>query len=184
MGAKDNVKSGEWTLILCNLNATNSLAGGKLQLRDEKRFERPQLASSQAIGVIGFPFEFPFEAIGKRFFSLLPICSCEVWAVKLQWTEVATRTAGQNSNGEKADKASCFAQLYVTKVFSGTSPWSVFRVQSVLNQLSFCNKGGIADMQGLSATRAAAYIAELRRLLRWSCSGPECDCGFGNCRRR
>ena len=51
------------------LSATNnSMAGGKLQLRDEKRFEQPQLASSQAIGVIGFPFEFPFEAIGKRFF--------------------------------------------------------------------------------------------------------------------
>ena len=47
------------------LSATNnSMAGGKLQLRDEKRFEQPQLASSQAIGVIGFPF----EAIGKRFF--------------------------------------------------------------------------------------------------------------------
>ena len=56
---------------------------------------------------------------------------------------------GQNSKGEKADKASCFAQLYVTTVFSGTSPWSVFRDQSVLNQLSFCNKGGIPDMQGL-----------------------------------
>ena len=137
------------------LSATNnSMAGGKLQLRDEKRFEQPQLASSQAIGAIGFPF----EAIGKRF-SLLPNCSCEVWVVKLQWTEVATRTAGQNSNGEKADKASCFAQLYVTKVFSGTSPSSVFRVQSVLIQLSFCNKGGIPDMQGLSATRAAACIA-------------------------
>ena len=68
------------------LSATNnSMAGGKLQLRDEKRFE--QLASSQAIGAIGFPF----EAIGKRF-SLSPNCSCEVWAVKLQWTEVATRT--------------------------------------------------------------------------------------------
>ena len=51
------------------LSATNnSMAGGKLQLRDEKRFEQPQLASRQAIGVIGFPFEFPFEAIGKRFF--------------------------------------------------------------------------------------------------------------------
>ena len=51
------------------LSATNnSMAGGKLQLRDEKRFEQPQLASSQAIGVIGFPFEFPFEEIGKRFF--------------------------------------------------------------------------------------------------------------------
>ena len=98
-------------------------------------------------------------------FSLLPNCSCEVWVVKLQWTEVASRTAGQNSNGEKADKASCFAQLYVTKVFSGTSPWSVFRVQSVLIQLSFCNKGGIPDMQGLCVTRTAAYIAELRRLL-------------------
>jgi hypothetical protein len=97
------------------LSATNnSMAGGKLQLRDEKRFEQPQLASSQAIGVIGFPFEFPFE---ESDFSLLPICSCEVWAVKLQWTEIATRTAGQNSNGEKADKASCFEQLYVTKVF-------------------------------------------------------------------
>ena len=142
------------------LSATNnSMAGGKLQLRDEKRFEQPQLASSQAIGVIGFPFEFPFEAIiGSDFFSLLPICSCEVWAVKLQWTEIATRTAGQNSNGEKEDKASCFEQLYVTKFFSGTSPWSVFRVQSVLIQLSFCNKGGIPDMQGLSATRAAACI--------------------------
>ena len=46
----------------------NSMAGDKLQLRDEKRFEQPQLASRQAIGVIGFPFEFPFEAIGKRFF--------------------------------------------------------------------------------------------------------------------
>ena len=45
------------------LSATNnSMAGGKLQLRDEKRFE--QLASSQAIGAIGFPF----EAIGKRIF--------------------------------------------------------------------------------------------------------------------
>ena len=73
------------------LSATNnSMAGGKLQLRDEKRFEQPQLASSQAIGAIGFPF----EAIGKRF-SLSPNCSCEVWAVKLQWTELATRTKFQ-----------------------------------------------------------------------------------------
>ena len=70
------------------LSATNnSMAGGKLQLRDENRFEQPQLASRQVIGTIGFPF----EAIGKRF-SLSPNCSCEVWAVKLQWTEVATRT--------------------------------------------------------------------------------------------
>ena len=46
------------------LSATNnSMAGGKLQLRDEKRFEQPQLASSQAIGAIGFPF----EAIGSDF---------------------------------------------------------------------------------------------------------------------
>ena len=46
------------------LSATNSMAGGKLQQCDEKRFEQPQLASSQAIGAI----VFPFEAIGKRFF--------------------------------------------------------------------------------------------------------------------
>jgi hypothetical protein len=73
------------------LTATNnSMTGGKLQLRDEKRFEQPQLASSQAIGAIGFPF----EAIGKRF-SLSPNCSCEVWTVKLQWTELATRTKFQ-----------------------------------------------------------------------------------------
>ena len=49
------------------------------------------------------------------------------------------------------------------KFFSGTSPWSVFRVQSVLNQLSFCNKGGILDMQGRSVTRVVAYIAEMQR---------------------
>ena len=107
------------------------MAGGKLQLCDEKRFEQPQLASSQTIGAIGFPF----EAIGKRIFIV----------AKLQ-----------------------------LRGLSGTSPWSVFRVQSVLIQLSSCNKRGIPYMQGLCATRAAAYIAELRRLLRWSCSGPEC----------
>ena len=50
MGAKDNVKSGgvipfdhkdkgEWTLILCNLNATNSVADGKLQLCDKSALD-------------------------------------------------------------------------------------------------------------------------------------------------
>ena len=62
----------------------------------------------------------------------------------------------------------------------------MFRGQSVLIQLSFCNKGGIpdTDIQGLSVTRAVEYIAGLRRLLRWSCSDPERDCGFGNCHRK
>ena len=32
------------------------MAGGKLQLRDAKRFEQPQLASSSAMGAMGFSF--------------------------------------------------------------------------------------------------------------------------------
>jgi hypothetical protein len=68
----------------------NSMTGGKLQMCDEKRFEQPQLGSSQSIGAIGLPF----EAIGKRF-SLSPNCSGEVWEVKLQWTELTTRTKFQ-----------------------------------------------------------------------------------------
>ncbi len=75
----------------------------------------------------------------------------------------------------------CMSQKFSLELVDGLF---IFRVQSVLIQLSFCNMGGIPDMQGLSATRAAAYFAELRRLLRWSCSGPECDCGFGNCSRK
>ena len=66
------------------LSATNnSMAGGKLQLRDKKRFEQPQLASSQAIGVIGFPFEFPFEVIGKRWHRVLSSCMSQKFSLEL-----------------------------------------------------------------------------------------------------
>ncbi len=53
---------------------------------DKKRFEQPELTSSQVVGVI----TFLFEVIGKHFFPWSPNCSCEVWEVKLQWTEVAS----------------------------------------------------------------------------------------------
>ena len=57
---------------------------------------------------------------------------------------------------------SCMSQKFSLELVHGLF---IFRVQLVLIQLSFCDKGGIPDMQGLSATRAAAYTAELRSSL-------------------
>ena len=80
------------------LSATNnSMAGEKLQLRDEKRFEQPQLASSQAIGAIGFPF----EAIGKRF-SLSGNRKAIFIVAKLQLRGLGGKIAvDRNSNADK-----------------------------------------------------------------------------------
>ncbi len=77
---------------------------------------------------------------------------------------------------------SCISQKFSLELVHGLF---IFCAQSVLIQLSFCNKGEHQTYRDfLWRERLAAYIAELRRLLRWSCSGPECDCGFGNCHRK
>jgi hypothetical protein len=83
-------------------------------------------------------------------------CKCEVGVQKLHWTEVADRT-----EQEVAEYISC-----------AVGDDSIFGMQQ---------GGNNRHVRDFSVMRASAYTSKLRRLLRWSCSGPECDHGFGNC---
>ena len=101
--------------------------------------------------------------------------------VKLQWTEVAVWT-GQNSNAETSDKTSCFPQLCVTEFSLEVVHGLLVHISCSVSVDPTFGQGGNTRHAG-SFCEESAYTAELQRLLRWSCSDPECDCDFGNCHK-